>query len=240
MYTRDEKPDVIFWLREFYQRTLAAQPKGETDGNAITVATKNKVGRPRKSTDADSLGIQGETHRHLYLEREDGTPISVSELRALSQKVHSLWQSLRALGFAPKTWGKITSIAWEYYARSMLSEPGLEFLRLCDDGQWKLKEWTQLNYSPWTKRNGIREARPKKEPGEDNPLNNEDLIQMEPGDEEAPEDVDPEEGADSQDTDNIQNKASINNQKGVSGQASQEAIPREIQRPPVCSLVLSS
>ena len=71
-------------------------------------------------------------------------------------------------------------------------------------------------------------------------MNNEDLIQMEPSNKEAPEDVNPEEGTDSQDTDNIQNKASIHNQKGVSGQASQEAIPGEIQRPPVRSLFLSS
>ena len=84
----------------------------------------------------------------------------------------------------------------------MLNEPGLEFLRLCDDSQWKLREWTQLNYSPWAKRNGIRDVRPKKEPGGDNPLNNGDLIQMEPKDEDLHKDVDPEERADQQDTNN--------------------------------------
>ena len=78
--TREEKPDVIFWLRGIYQHTLAAQPKGETDGNTTAIATKNNVGRPRKSTDTDSQEIQGEMHKHLYLEREDSTPISVSEL----------------------------------------------------------------------------------------------------------------------------------------------------------------
>ena len=87
----------------------------------------------------------------------------------------------------------------------MLNEPGLEFLCLCDDGQWKLKEWTQMSYSLWAKRNGIREARLKKEPGEDDSLNNEDLIQMEPIDEEVPGDVDSEEGAEPHIIDNAQN-----------------------------------
>ena len=201
----DQNPDVVFWLREAYQRTLAAQPKGETDANATAIATKNKARHPQKSTDIDSLGVQGETHKHVYLERADGTLISLSELRALSQKAHSLWQSLHSLGATPRTWGKITSIAWEYYAQSMLNEPGLEFLRLCDDSQWKLKEWTQTSYSPWAKRNGIREARPKKEPGEDDSLNNEDLIQMEPIDEEVPGDVNSEEGAEPHIVDNAQN-----------------------------------
>ena len=238
--SRDEKPDVMFWLRDVYQRSLVVQPKGETDGTATAVTTKNKAGRPRKSTDPESLGIQGETHKHLYLEREDGTPISIAELRALSQKAHTLWQSLYTMGCALRTWGKITSLAWEYYARSMLNEPGLEFLRLCDDGQWKLREWTQLNYSPWAKRNGIRDVRPKKEPGGDNPLNNGDLIQMEPKDEDLHEDVDPEECADWQDTDNNIIDADIQNQKLDSGQASQEVSPDEKLRPSVSSLFMPS
>lgn len=231
--TRDEKPDVVFWLRDVYQRTIASQPKGDMDGNATTTAAKNRPGRPRKSTDPDSLGIQGDTHKHLYLEREDGTPISVLELRVLSQRAHSLWQSLHTLGFAPRTWGKITSIAWEYYARSMLNEPGLEFLRLCDDGQWKLREWTQLNYSPWAKRNRIREARPKKEPEDDNPLNNEELIQMEPSDEEVRDDITHKEDADPHNVDKAQHEANTPNQTGDSGRTSQEANPSENLRPNV-------
>ena len=220
---RDEKPDVVFWLRDVYLRSLAAQPRGETDGDATAVATKNRAGRPKKSTNSDNPGIQGETHKHMYLEREDGTPISISELRALSQKAHTLWQSLHVSGYAPRTWGKITSVAWEYYAHSILNTPGLEFLHLCDDGRWKLKEWTQLSYSPWAKRNRVREGRPKKEPEEDNPLDNEDLIQMEPGKEEVPEYADPEEGTYPHNSDNAQRDADTQNKTRDSGQTSQEA-----------------
>ena len=62
-----------------------------------------------------------------------------------------------------------------------------------------------MSYSPWAKRNGIQEARPKKEPGEDDSLNNGDLIQMEPIDKEVPGDVDSEEGAEPHIVDNAQN-----------------------------------
>ena len=47
------------------------------------------------------------------------------------------------------------SVAWEYYARTMLNEPRQEFLQLCNDNQWKLQEWMQQNYSPWAKRHGL-------------------------------------------------------------------------------------
>lgn len=78
--TKEEKPDVIHWQREHYQQISGAQNKGETDGNAVTIATKNKVGRPRKTTNEDDMGIVGDTHKHIYLEKEDGTPIGVQEL----------------------------------------------------------------------------------------------------------------------------------------------------------------
>jgi hypothetical protein len=77
--TKEEKPAVIYWLRELYQHS-GAQNKGETDGNAVTITTKNNVGRPRKTTNKEELGIVGDTHKHIYLKKEDGTLISVPEL----------------------------------------------------------------------------------------------------------------------------------------------------------------
>jgi hypothetical protein len=55
-------------LRECFLSSVPAQPKGETDGNATTIATKNKVGCPPKLTTSnnDELGIQGGTHKHIY------------------------------------------------------------------------------------------------------------------------------------------------------------------------------
>ena len=192
LLTQDKKPGVIHWIKEIFLHTLKDQSKGETDGNAITVTQKNKAGRPRKSTGDD--GVPVDQHKHRYLEREDGTPISTVDLRLLSQKARENWETLFGHGYAPKTWGQISSVTWEFYAQSMLNKPGLEFLHLCDDGQWKLREWTQLNYSGWAKRRGIREGRilsAKKETGDSNGLDDEGLIQMEShSEEEAPEDVD--------------------------------------------------
>jgi hypothetical protein len=80
----------------------------------------------------------------------------------------------------------------------MLNEPGLEFLCLCNGGQWKLREWTQLSYSGWAGRKGVREGRAKKEPSDGSTLDNEDLIQMESNNEdEALEYVDTDKASDS-------------------------------------------
>jgi hypothetical protein len=43
---QEEQQGVAFWTREEYDRAVAAQPKGETDGNAATIKQKNKVGCP--------------------------------------------------------------------------------------------------------------------------------------------------------------------------------------------------
>ncbi|KAF8267861.1 hypothetical protein EI94DRAFT_1700712 [Lactarius quietus] len=190
--TQEDKPDAIYWVKGSFQWSAMGQLKWDTDGNSTTVEKKNKPGCPQKLTDEDDIPLDG-SHccTHLYLEREDGTPISVSELRALSQTACRIWVSLIDFKLAPVTWGKISSLAWEYYAQKMLNEPGLKFLWLCDDSQWKLQEWLQQSYSGWAKRHGIRQACPvKRELREDNPLDNWGLIQMDPSDNEEPDDKD--------------------------------------------------
>jgi hypothetical protein len=76
-----EKPKAIYWLRVFFLRS-GAQQKGGIDGNATVIATKNKAGHLQKLTneDLEELGIQGKTHKHVYLEKEDGTPIRARRL----------------------------------------------------------------------------------------------------------------------------------------------------------------
>ncbi|KAF8266304.1 hypothetical protein EI94DRAFT_1701843 [Lactarius quietus] len=157
--TQEEKPDVIYWVKGSFQRSAMGQSKWDTDGNSTTAEKKNKCGHPRKSTDEDDIPLDG-SHccTHPYLEREDGMPISVSELQTLSQTACRIWVSLIDFQLALVTWGKILSLAWEYYARKMLNKPGLEFLWLCDDGQWKLQEWSQQSYSGWAKRHGIQQV----------------------------------------------------------------------------------
>ncbi|KAH8996456.1 hypothetical protein EDB86DRAFT_2829125 [Lactarius hatsudake] len=155
--TREACPEIVQWNREVYLRSIAkakAQKRGETDGNAITVRKKAKAGRPPKTTDNDE---DSDSHGHLYLKNLDGTLISTASLRKLSSKARSVWFTLADHDEAPLTWGKVSDIAGEYYYRHVLNEPGLEFLQYCDDGIWKLREWTQLLYSGWARNHGVRE-----------------------------------------------------------------------------------
>jgi hypothetical protein len=65
----------------------------------------------------------------------------------------------------------------------MLKEPGLSFLWLCDDGQWKLQEWSKLNYSTWSGRNGVHPVQTRKNKIDkkvESPLDQKDLIQIDP------------------------------------------------------------
>ncbi|KAH9170881.1 hypothetical protein EDB89DRAFT_2071341 [Lactarius sanguifluus] len=39
--------------------------------------------------------------------------------------------------------------AWEYYSRMMLADEAHDFLLLCDDGEWKLWEWSTRSYPSW-------------------------------------------------------------------------------------------
>jgi hypothetical protein len=59
------------------------------------------------------------------------------------------------------TFGKMSSSAWEYFSRLILSDLNHAFLRWCDDGEWKLREWSTQNYSSWTLNIGLRQKKQK-------------------------------------------------------------------------------
>ncbi|KAH9161262.1 hypothetical protein EDB89DRAFT_2080764 [Lactarius sanguifluus] len=99
--------------------------------------------------------VDDDSHGHLYLENLDGTLISTASLHKLSSKARSIWFTLADHSEAPPTWGKVSDVAGEYYFQRVLNEPGLEFLQYCDDGLWKLREWTQQSYSGWARNHGI-------------------------------------------------------------------------------------
>ena len=85
---KEEKLQVVYWVKDFYLCALGGQYKGDTDGDRTTVATKNKAECPWKNQKSgvsdEELGIKGETHKHVYLEKEDGKLISMLELQVLS------------------------------------------------------------------------------------------------------------------------------------------------------------
>jgi hypothetical protein len=108
------------------------------------VKTKRKPGRPARESDDE------EDHSsHFYLENRDGTPVNKSEVAEMSRKARMIWRTLDKDGLAPTTFGKMIKPALEYFLRTMLADKAHEFLLLCDDGEWKLREWSTRSYPSW-------------------------------------------------------------------------------------------
>ncbi|KAI9447367.1 hypothetical protein BJY52DRAFT_1193331 [Lactarius psammicola] len=141
---RTDNPQVHYWVKKEYTHAMRKQNRGETDGNATTVQVKRKRGRPPRESDDE------EDHSaHFYLENQDGTPVDKSTIAEMSRKARMLWRTLDKNGLAPETFGKISKKAWDYFSRTILADQTHEFLLLCDDGEWKLREWSTKSYPSW-------------------------------------------------------------------------------------------
>ena len=114
--------------------------RGETDGDATSARGNEKHGRPRKGSDKDNKPT------HFYLENADGVPVSEEQITEMSRKARMIWRSLDSDSMAPQTFGQISMQAWEYYSSTMLVDEAFEFLLFCDDGEWKLREWSTRSY----------------------------------------------------------------------------------------------
>ncbi|KIL54971.1 hypothetical protein M378DRAFT_182359 [Amanita muscaria Koide BX008] len=143
---------------------------GETDGLATS---KKKPGRKKFNSDDDTPTTDSATHP--YLQNEDGSLVSPEQLGVMSQKARRIWIAFKKEGEAPTTWGQISTDLHDYYVQEMVSDPKFLFLRYCDDGEWKLLEWTRKSYSSWTLSNGLREKKSKKL---SESLDNPDLLQI--------------------------------------------------------------
>ncbi|KAF8273911.1 hypothetical protein EI94DRAFT_1085324 [Lactarius quietus] len=131
---------------------LVDDMKRETNRDSSSSRAKPKPGCPPKDL----------YEEYFYLENEDGTLVSREVIFRMSQKAQTIWEILDEHGLAPTTFDKISETAWEFYARSMLSDPEFFSLRLCDDGQWKLREWSNSCYSSWYDNRGLRRKKVKK------------------------------------------------------------------------------
>jgi hypothetical protein len=150
---RCDFPNVHLWTRKEFRCKITAQKRaqqGDTDGNAISAPQKRKPGRPRKASIADNNNDDEDLLTgHFYLESADGIPVSDEEITEMSRKARMLWRTLHEDGLAPSTFGKISMKAWEYFASMILSDKAFEFLLLCDDSEWKLREWSTRSYPSW-------------------------------------------------------------------------------------------
>ena len=132
--------------------THASVQRGETDGDATSVRGNGKRGRPRKGSDKDNKPT------HFYLENADGVPFSEEQITEMSRKARMIWRSLDSDSMAPQTFGQISMRAWEYYSSTMLVDEAFEFLLFCDDGEWKLREWSTRSYPSWYRNRLIKDV----------------------------------------------------------------------------------
>jgi hypothetical protein len=147
---RVDYPDVTIWTKAEHIRACAKSDKGESNGELTAPKPKAKPGRPRKED--QSTGAS-----NIYLQNSDGTQINADQLKALSVTARVAWISLMERDWAPLTFCKMSYEAWEFFAGVMLNDSDLEFLSFCDDGKWKLREWSKQNYSTWSGNVGLRE-----------------------------------------------------------------------------------
>ena len=138
--------DVKFWTKSSWNIYERSQ-RGATNGNAKRA---KKRGRPEKETpDDDGDSLEPNT-THIYLEEEDGIPVSKALVTQQGQKMRSLWATLGKHGLAPTVWSEADSLTIQFVDSSILTDPRFHYLRLCDDN-WKLKHWISKNYPSWVR-----------------------------------------------------------------------------------------
>ena len=143
---KTDNPAVVYWTRKDISQPAKkhSESQGETDGDATLVKTKRKPGHPPQESDNE------EDHSsHFYLENQDGTPVNKFKVAEMSWKARMIWRTLDKDGLASTTFGKMIKPTLEYFLRTMLTDKAHEFLLLCDDGEWKLWEWSTRSYPSW-------------------------------------------------------------------------------------------
>jgi len=169
---QDDFDNVNFWTKSSWNAYERAQ-KGATNGNA---KKGKKRGRPEKETPDDDCDSLEPNTTHIYLEREDGIPVSKALITQQGQKMRSLWATLRKHGLAPMVWSEADSFAVRFVDSAILNDPRFHYLGLCDDN-WKLKYWISKNYPSWVRNHLISDATVK---AKAEALDNENLLKISP------------------------------------------------------------
>ena len=86
--------------------------------------------KERPDDDCDSLEPNT---THIYLEKEDGIPVSKALITQQGQRMRSLWATLHKQGLAPTVWSNADSFAVKFLDSAMLNDPRFHYLGLCDN-----------------------------------------------------------------------------------------------------------
>jgi len=168
---RDDFDEVKFWTKSSWNSYERAQ-KGATNGNA---KKGKKRGRPEKETPDDDCDSLEPNTTYIYLEKEDGVPVSKALITQQGQKLRSLWATLRKHNLAPTVWSEADSFAVRFVDSAILNDPRFHYLRLCDDN-WKLKYWISKNYPSWVRNHLIASTSAKAKEA----LDSENLLKISP------------------------------------------------------------
>jgi len=149
-------PGVRFWRKKDWTGHIKAR-KGETNRNGASLP---QHGQPRDDSDSDSDGgsdscseaMTKKTSTHPYLKNADGTSMKSVKLRQMSQKAWCALGALRDYGCLAEPWSDVKHDAYRYYYAMMLSDPDFIFPRFCNNGEWKLQEWTTRLFPSWAKK----------------------------------------------------------------------------------------
>jgi hypothetical protein len=131
-YVRSDYPHITYWYKQEW--TQVKNNKNNT--SRVPASGERGGGRSAKGINVTLLFIQ----------EEDGTPVSgttTNDIRALAR---SIWRSFYREGLAPEKWGDATKEVMDHYIHQMENE--WDVLRLCDN-HWKAKMVATLTYSQW-------------------------------------------------------------------------------------------
>jgi hypothetical protein len=109
-----------------------------------------KHGQPEKETPDDDCDSLEPNTAHIYLEIEDGIPISKALVMQQGQKMHSLWATLSKHGLASMVWSEADSLVVRFVDLAVLNNPRFHYLQLCNNN-WKLKHWISKNHPSWVR-----------------------------------------------------------------------------------------
>ncbi|KAH8979543.1 hypothetical protein EDB92DRAFT_2107530 [Lactarius akahatsu] len=240
---RTDNTGVVYWLRKEYHRAAQKQNRGETDGNATSVQAKRKPGHPPRDSEDE------EDHSaHFYLENQDGTPVDKSVIAEMSRKARMLWRTLDKNGLAPETFGKISAKAWDYFSRTILADKAHEFLLLCVDGEWKLREWSTKSYPSWYRNRHlpVKTEKDSTDLDEDHDRDDPDAEKHHSEDsnddpsEHAKDDDNPDSDAENDDPDARESEQHTENGNKTTGSEADGPTPGEMQSTPAPPMVPST
>ena len=127
--SRSDFPHIKFWTRE------------EWDDHKSRL--RDTSGAKGKGPERSSKGVNTTA---LYMENEDGTPVSGTTVGQMRAAARTVWIELFDREKAPSSWGKASLDARNLYHSELEKRWG--FLRCCEN-HWKADALATANYSQW-------------------------------------------------------------------------------------------